>query len=179
VSIMGLDEEIVRLLCEEAAQGELLEPVNFNCPGQIVLSGTVPACQRAVELAPQRGALKAVRLEVAGAFHTDMMASAAESLRQALSVCRIAEPGSIRALANIDAQYYPNAAAIVDGLAKQLTSPILWAKCMQRLLADGVEQFYEIGPNRVLTGLLKRIDRKAKIVNLNTADSIKTLIEGA
>ncbi len=179
VSIMGLDEEKVRLLCREAAQGELLEPVNFNCPGQIVVSGTVPACQRAVELAPQHGALKAIRLEVAGAFHTSMMASAAEALRRALSACRIAEPGSIKTLANIDAQYYSSATAVVDGLARQLTSPILWARCMQRLLDEGVDRFYEIGPNRVLTGLMKRIDRKAKVVNLSTADSIKALMEGA
>ena len=179
VSIMGLDEEKVRSLCREAAQGELLEPVNFNCPGQIVVSGTVPACQRAVELAPQYGALKAIRLEVAGAFHTSMMASAAEALRRALSACRIAEPGNVKTLANIDAQYYPSAAAVVDGLARQLTSPILWARCMQRLIDEGVDRFYEIGPNRVLTGLMKRIDRKAKVVNLSTADSIKALIEGA
>jgi [acyl-carrier-protein] S-malonyltransferase len=179
VSIMGLEEDKVRLLCEEAAQGDLLEPVNFNCPGQIVVSGTVPACERVVELAPQHGALKAVRLEVAGAFHTDMMASAAEALRQALSACRIDEPGHVKTLANVDAEYYPNARAVVDGLARQLTSPILWAKCMQRLLAEGVDRFYEIGPNRVLTGLMKRIDRKTKVVNLSTADSIKALVEGA
>ncbi|HPC95961.1 MAG TPA: ACP S-malonyltransferase [Sedimentisphaerales bacterium] len=178
VSIMGLDEEKVRQLCREAANGELLEPVNFNCPGQIVVSGTIPACQRAVELAPQYGALKAIRLEVAGAFHTSMMAGAAEALRRALSACRITEPGSIKTLANIDAQYYSSAAAVVDGLARQLTSPILWAKCMQRLLSEGVDQFYEIGPGRVLTGLMKRIDRKAKVVNLSTADSIKALIKG-
>jgi [acyl-carrier-protein] S-malonyltransferase len=177
VSIMGLDEDKTRQLCEEAGKGDLLEPVNFNCPGQIVVSGTVGACERAVELAPQYGALKAIRLEVAGAFHTAMMDSAADALRQALSACRIAEPGEIKTIANLDAEYYLSAAAVVDGLAKQLTSPILWARCMQRLLADGVDQFYEIGPNRVLTGLMKRIDRKAKVVNLSTADSIKALMD--
>jgi [acyl-carrier-protein] S-malonyltransferase len=178
VSIMGLDEDKVRLLCKEAAQGDLLEPVNFNCPGQIVVSGTVAACERAVELAPQHGALKAIRLEVAGAFHTEMMAGAADALRQALSACRIADPGDIRTLANIDADYYSSAAAIAEGLARQLTSPILWARCMQRLLTEGVDQFFEIGPNRVLTGLMKRIDRKTKVANLSTADSIKSLVEG-
>ncbi len=179
VSIMGLDEDKVGLLCREAAQGDLLEPVNFNCPGQIVVSGTIGACERAIELAPQHGALKAIRLEVAGAFHTAMMAGAADALRQALSACQIGEPGRIKTPANVDAQYYPSAASIVDGLTRQLTSPILWARCMQRLLAEGVDQFYEIGPNRVLTGLMKRIDRKTKVVNLSTAGSIKALIEGA
>lgn len=176
VSIMGLEEDKVRLLCDEAAQGDLLEPVNFNCPGQIVVSGTIGACERVVELAPRHGALKAIRLEVAGAFHTAMMADAADALRRALSACRIAEPGEVKTPANINADYYDSAASIVEGLAKQLTSPILWARCMQRLLAEGVDQFYEIGPNRVLTGLMKRIDRKTKVVNLSTADSIRALI---
>ncbi|MDY0354777.1 MAG: ACP S-malonyltransferase [Sedimentisphaerales bacterium] len=178
VSVMGLDEEKVRVLCREAAQGDLLEPVNFNCPGQIVVSGTVPSCERVMELAPQHGALKAIRLEVAGAFHTAMMAGAADALRRALSACQIGEPGEIKTLANIDAEYYPSAASIVEGLARQLTSPILWARCMQRLLAEGVDGLYEIGPNRVLTGLMKRIDRKAKVVNLSTADSIEALLKG-
>jgi [acyl-carrier-protein] S-malonyltransferase len=107
-----------------------------------------------------------------------MMAGAADALRQALSACRIADPGDIRTLANIDADYYSSAAAIAEGLARQLTSPILWARCMQRLLTEGVDQFFEIGPNRVLTGLMKRIDRKTKVANLSTADSIKSLVEG-
>lgn len=179
VSIIGLDEDKVRRLCREAAQDDLLEPVNFNCPGQIVVSGTIPACERAVALAPQYGALKAIRLEVAGAFHTEMMAGAADALRQALSACHIAEPGDIKTPANIDAEYYPSAAAIADGLTKQLTSPILWSMCMQKLLSEGVDQFYEIGPNRVLTGLMKRIDRKTRVVNLSTADSIRTVLAGA
>lgn len=179
VSIMGLDEDKVRALCDEASQGDLLEPVNFNCPGQIVVSGTIPACERAAELASKYGALKAIRLEVAGAFHTEMMASAADALREALSACQIADPSDIKTLANISAEYYPSAEAIVDGLAKQLTSPILWARCMQRLLDEGVEQFYEIGPNRVLTGLMRRIDRKTKVVNVSTADSLKALLDGS
>ncbi len=177
VSLMGLDEDKVRRLCDEAAQGGLLEPVNFNCPGQIVVSGAVDACDRAVELAPKYGALKAIRLEVAGAFHTAMMDSAADALRKALSECQIAEPGDVKTIANINAEYYASPDAVVDGLARQLTSPILWARCMQRLLTDGVDRFYEIGPNRVLTGLMKRIDRKTKVVNLSTADSIRALTE--
>ncbi|MBN1360679.1 MAG: ACP S-malonyltransferase [Sedimentisphaerales bacterium] len=175
VSIMGLDEDKVRRLCQDAAEGELLEPVNFNCPGQIVISGTVGACERATQRAAGYGALKAVRLEVAGAFHTRMMSGAAEALREALSHCRIGEPNVPRTLANISADYYPTATAIADGLAKQLTSPILWQKCMERLLADGVEQFYEIGPGRVLTGLMKRIDRKARIVNVSNLEALKAL----
>jgi len=176
VSIIGLDERRVNELCAEAREGGLLEPVNFNCPGQIVLSGAKAPCRRAEHLAPKYGAIKAVHLAVAGAFHTEMMAPAAETLRKALADTRIAEPAAVKTIANTSAEYYKTAAEVKLGLAKQLTSPILWQKCMERLLADGVETFYEIGPGRVLTGLMKRISRKANVINLSTAESIKQLV---
>jgi len=175
VSIIGLDEEKVSQLCAEAGEGELLAAVNFNCPGQIVVSGGRAACGRAEKLAEKYGAVKAVRLEVAGAFHTQMMSSAAEALEQALSSCRISEPSEIKIVANINAEYYQSAKEIAEGLIKQLTHPIFWQKCMERLLADGVEKFYEIGPGRVLTGLMRRINRKIKVVNISSLQSIKEL----
>ena len=175
VSIIGLDEEKVRGLCAEAAGGELLAAVNFNCPGQIVVSGSKSACERAQNLAEKHGAIKAVRLEVAGAFHTEMMSSAAEALEEALADCEVAQPSQIRTIANITAEYYRTSEEIKEGLVKQLTCPILWQKCMERLLADGVEKFYEVGPGRVLTGLMKRINRKIKVVNLSTAQAIETI----
>jgi len=168
VSIIGLDEETARLLCEQAGQGDLLEPVNFNCPGQI---------RRAKELAIKAGAIKAVRLEVAGAFHTRMMSGAAESLAKALADSEITEPSQTRTIANIDAEYYETGEKIKEGLVKQLTCPILWQKCMEQLLDDGVEMFYEIGPGRVLTGLMRRINRKTKVINLSNSKAIKELME--
>ncbi len=116
-----------------------------------------------------------MKLEVAGAFHTQMMSSAAEALKQALSNCRISEPSEIKIIANINAEYYHSAKEIAEGLIKQLTHPILWQKCMERLLADGTEKFYEIGPGRVLTGLMRRISRKTKVVNASTLDAIKDI----
>jgi len=177
VSILGLDEDRVRQLCDEARGGELLEPVNFNCPGQIVVSGSLGACDRAERLAEKYGAIKAMRLEVAGAFHTPMMAGAAEALRQALLQARIADAAPVLTIASISGEYYRSAEGIVEGLSRQLTSPIRWQKCMERLLADGVEEFYEIGPGRVLTGLMKRISRKTKVTNVSDASSLKALIE--
>lgn len=175
VSILGLDEEKVCRLCEEAAEGQLLEPVNFNCPGQIVISGQTEACKRAAKLAEKYGAMKAVPLAVAGAFHTSLMDPAAAKLTQALDRCGIHNPKTAAVIANIDAQYYPSAAAIRQGLIRQLVQPILWQKCMEQLLADGVETFYEIGPGRVLTGLMKRIHRKTKVINVSSADAFSTL----
>jgi [acyl-carrier-protein] S-malonyltransferase len=176
VSIIGLDEATVRRLCEEAGEGDILEPVNFNCPGQIVISGDKKACRIAKELAIKCGAIKVVRLEVAGAFHTQMMSSAADALAEALAHCEIAEPAQTRTIANINAEYYPTSESIKEGLVKQLTCPILWQKCMERLLTDGVETFYEIGPGRVLTGLMRRIDRKIKVNNLSSLQAIRELL---
>jgi len=175
VSILGLDEEKIRHLCEQASKGQLLEPVNFNCPGQIVLSGQSEACHRALELAEKHGAMKAVPLAVAGAFHTSMMEPAAQELKETLKECPIQDPDQVQVIANVDAKYYKKASEIRHGLVQQLVRPILWQKCMERLIADGVEEFYEIGPGRVLTGLMKRIHRKAKITNISTADSLSAL----
>jgi [acyl-carrier-protein] S-malonyltransferase len=177
VSIIGIDEEKVQQLCIEAAQDEILQAVNFNCPGQIVVSGTKTACKRAAEMAEKFGAIKAIPLEVAGAFHTEMMAPAAEALSQALQNTKISKFSKIRTIANIDAEYYAIAEKIQQGLIKQLTCPILWQKCMECLLADGVEKFYEIGPGRVLTSLMKRINRKIKVVNVSSLDAVNDLIK--
>lgn len=177
VSIIGLDEEKVEQLCEEAGEGEVLTGVNYNCPGQIVVSGNKSACERAVTLAEKYGAMKAVPLSVAGAFHTEMMSGAALALKEALASCEIKNPDDVNIIANINAEYYKDSDEIKDGLAKQLTSPILWQKCMERFLSEGVEQFYEIGPGKILTGLMRRINKKIKVVNVSSLESIRKLLE--
>jgi len=176
VSIIGLDEEKVNQLCKEAGEGELLTPANFNCPGQIVISGTKTACKRAESLAAKYGAMKAIRLEVAGAFHTEMMAGVSDSLKELVQKSRISNPSGIKIIANVNADYYQNAEKIVESLTKQLTSPVLWQKCMERLLADKVEKFYEIGPGKVLTGLMKRISRKTEVINISSLEALNGLI---
>ena len=174
--LIGLDRQSVKELCREAGENELLVGVNFNCPGQIVISGTKTACSRAEELAAKYGAIKAVPLAVAGAFHTELMNSAREELGRALAEAYIGEPRDVNIIANVNAEYYRSAGQIVEGLKQQLTSPILWQRCMERLITDGVEEFYEIGPGRVLTGLMKRINRKAEVVNVSDVASLKQLL---
>jgi [acyl-carrier-protein] S-malonyltransferase len=174
--LIGLDDEKVQDLCREASEGEVLVAVNFNCPGQIVVSGTKSACARAEALAEKYGAVKAVPLAVAGAFHTEMMTSAGEELGQALTETQIAEPADINVIANINAEYYKSSEEIIEGLRMQLTHPILWQRCMEKLITDGIEIFYEIGPGKVLTGLMRRIDRKQKVVNVSDAASLKHLL---
>jgi len=175
VSIIGLEPQKVQALCDEARQDQILEPANFNCPGQIVISGESGACDRAAALAEKYGALKAVRLQVAGAFHTEMMSSAAEALRKVLEQSHIVAPRRMRVIANADVLYYDDAGMIRSGLMRQLVEPVFWQDCMEKLLADGVEMFYEIGPGRVLTGLMKRIKRKVKITSVNCLAAIEQL----
>jgi [acyl-carrier-protein] S-malonyltransferase len=176
VSIIGLEQQAVEKLCAEAAQGQLLSCANFNCPGQIVITGEIEACKRALNLAEKYGAMKAIELKVAGAFHSRMMAPAAEELKKALGQCKIANPADIVVIANVDAEYYKTKEQISQGLVKQLTGAVLWQKCMERLLADGVTKFYEIGPNKVLTGLMRRINRRTDIVNISYVAGMKELI---
>jgi [acyl-carrier-protein] S-malonyltransferase len=173
VSLIGLDSEKVLALCQEAAQGEPLQPANLNCPGQVVISGAKAACDRAEALASKYGAMKAIRLEVAGAFHTPMMAPAAATLDKALAACRMDDPSPIRVIANVTADYYPDAPSIRPGLVRQLTSAVLWQGCIERLLADGFDRFFEIGPGKVLTGLMRRIHRRANIVNISDLASVQ------
>ncbi len=175
VAIIGLDEEKTKALCAEAGQGELLEGVNFNCPGQIAISGTISACERATGLAEKYGAMKAVRLEVAGAFHTTMMSPAAEALGKALAQADIKDPVRPKVIANITADYYTSANQIRESLTNQLVQPIYWQKSVERLMADGVDTFYEIGPGKVLTGLMKRIHRRANTINVSSAAAINEL----
>lgn len=176
VSILGLDERKAGELCEAAAQGQVLSCANFNCPGQIVVSGEIDACRRAAEMAEGFGASRAVPLKVAGAFHSEIMAPAAEDFRQALDEAELAEP-KIPVLANVDAAPHGGPEDIRDKLLAQLVSPVRWQQSMEALLAGGVEQFYEIGPGRVLTGLLRRIRRRAKCACINSRETIETLAQ--
>ena len=161
-------------LVAKAADGDLLVPANFNCPGQIVLSGTKSACERAERLAAEFGAIKAVVLRVAGAFHSNMMSPAADALKDALAKTNISMP-AVKVIANISADYYSSAQEIREGLTNSLYSlfcgRIVWKNCS----LDGVETFYEIGPGRVLTGLMRKIDRRANIINISGAESLKEL----
>jgi [acyl-carrier-protein] S-malonyltransferase len=178
VSIIGLEQPAVEKLCVEAAEGQLLNCANFNCPGQIVITGDADACKRALALAEKYGAMKAIELKVAGAFHSAMMAPAAEELKKAIGQSKINDPKDISVIANVNAEYYQNKEQISEGLVKQLTGAVLWQKCMERLLADGVTKFYEIGPNKVLTGLMRRINRKANVVNISSVAGLNELSGG-
>jgi len=160
VSILGMDLKAIEDLCAECRKdGEVLQIANHLCPGNIVVSGHKAACERIAELAPQRGAMKAIPLAVAGAFHTPLMQSALDKLKAALAGATLSKP-RIPVVSNVDAQSHDNPEQIRELLVQQVCSPVLWEASQRSLLTQGFDTFWEVGPGRVLRGLLKRIDRK-------------------
>jgi [acyl-carrier-protein] S-malonyltransferase len=159
VSVLGLEREHLESLCREYAQGEVLQVANLLCPGNIVVSGTKGACQRIAEAATAAGAMKTIPLAVAGAFHTPLMQPAVDRLAAALDRVSLHKP-RIPVVSNVDGKPHEDPDEIRDLLVQQVVKPVLWEDSVRWLLAQGVNQVYEVGPGRVLRGLMKRIDRK-------------------
>jgi len=176
VSILGIDEARATELCRAAGGGEILTCANFNCPGQIVLSGQAAACERAAELAGQFGATGAVPLKVAGAFHSDLMAPAAEAFAAVLDEVNFQMP-NVTVIANVDGAAYTGKDQIKDKLLAQLVCPVRWQQSMEHMLGAGADEFYEIGPGRVLAGLARRIDRKATVTCVNSLEAVEKLAQ--
>lgn len=164
VALIGADAQQAESVCVQAGQGEVLVPANFNAPGQVVLSGEMGAIDRAVTAAEGLG-LKASKLAVAGAFHSPIMAPAAERLGEALSAVEISEP-ICPVLSNVTGEPHDgsDADSIREGLIRQLTAPVQWVRCCEHLLGLGSGRFHELAPGRVLSGLMRRIDRPTKVV---------------
>lgn len=173
VSIMGLEPAKIEELCSIAAKEGVIQPANFNCPGQVVVSGAKAACERIVGLVEEAGG-RAIPLKVAGAFHSPFMQSAAEGLSQMLAQTRFENP-RMPVIANVNCEPHHNCDTIRVWLKDQLTQPVRWQASMERLLREGIEQFVEIGPGRVLSGLLKKIARKTPITNISTAADVSQL----
>ncbi|HPD31503.1 MAG TPA: ACP S-malonyltransferase [Phycisphaerae bacterium] len=167
VSAMGLDPDQVEAICRQASDAGVIQPANFNSPGQIVLSGAKAACEKAALLIEQAGG-RAVPLKVAGAFHSPLMKPAADGLAEMLAVTPFETP-RVPVIANVNCQPHGDPDTIRRRLTEQLTQPVRWQESMQKLLAEGVQQFIEIGPGRVLTGLMKKISRRTPIINVSTA----------
>lgn len=156
-AILGLDDAAVRAACAEAAAGEVVEAVNFNSPGQVVIAGNKAAVERAMALAKEEGAKRALPLPVSVPSHSSLMQSAADRLLAHLQGVAIAAP-SIPVLHNTDVRSHADAAAIRAALAKQLHTPVRWVETIQALKTAGIGRVIECGPGKVLTGLGKRID---------------------
>lgn len=159
VSVLGLDQPAVEALCDRARGGDILQVANLLCPGNIAVSGSNAACERLAEMAEPAGAMKAVPLAVAGAFHTPIMQPAVDRLADALADVPMRRP-TIPVVSNVDALPHDNPDEIRQLLIRQVVEPVLWETSMRYLLEQGFDQFYEVGPGRVLRGLMRRIDRK-------------------
>ncbi|MCG3137662.1 MAG: Malonyl CoA-acyl carrier protein transacylase [Phycisphaerae bacterium] len=172
VSIMGLDGAAVERLCTQVAEGQVLQAANFNCPGQIVISGHKEACARAVALIEQ-GSGKAVPLKVAGAFHSALMKPAAEKLQVELARTPF-QPPRWPVLSNVHGQLHTSPDETRELLYRQVFSPVRWQPCVERLIADGVSQFVEVGPGRSLAGMIRKIDRQKNVTNINSLDTLRS-----
>ncbi len=177
VAIVGLDEAKANELCQAAAQGEVLSCANFNCPGQIVISGQIEACKRAEAMAKDFGASGATALKVAGAFHSAIMKPAAEGLAAALALVEF-RPARAPVISNVTAQPHGSSDEIKKLLVEQLTAPVRWQQSCEYLKAQGVAEALEIGPNKVLMGLMRRIDRAVKVTPINSKDALEKLSQG-
>lgn len=155
-AIIGLDDDNIRAACAEAAQGEVVEAVNFNTPGQVVIAGTAAAVERAGEACKARGAKRALPLPVSVPSHCALMKPAAEKLAAALAGIEIKTP-AIPVLHNADVAAYSDPAQIKDALVRQLYSPVRWVETVQKFAADGITLVAECGPGKVLAGMTKRI----------------------
>jgi [acyl-carrier-protein] S-malonyltransferase len=180
-ALLGLDTTAVSEICEEAAQGEVLTPANFNCPGQIVISGHTGAVTRAIDVARERGAKRAVLLPVSAPFHSPLMKPAGERLKEVLGGIAVRDL-HVPVVANVNA--LPNTARdrIVKLLIQQVSAPVRWEESMRLMLSRAISRFVEVGPGKVLLGLMKRIDGAARLANVENAESLdnaKSVVEGA
>ena len=174
-AILGLDDDQVRAACQAAADGEIVSPVNFNSPGQVVIAGHKAAVERATEVAKEAGARRALLLSVSVPSHCDLMRPAADSLSHVLAETTV-QPGSIPVISNVDVLAYENADGIRDGLTRQLYSPVRWSETVQHLASQDVTTLVEAGPGKVLTGLARRIDRSLAAACIDTPQSLQSII---
>ena len=158
-AVLGLDDKIVEEVCD-AVDGVVVA-ANYNCPGQLVISGEVSAIETACELLKEKGARRALVLPVGGAFHSPMMEPAREELAAAIKATKFNEP-TCRVYQNVPAKAITTALEIKENLIKQLTAPVKWTQSIQSMIADGGTQFIEVGPGKVLQGLMRKIDRSVE-----------------
>jgi [acyl-carrier-protein] S-malonyltransferase len=164
VAILGADEAVVRDICEKAAGGEVLVPANFNAPGQIVISGSKGACERALGVAEAAG-VKATALKVAGAFHSPLMQSGADKMRDELAKVKFDLPAKT-VYSNVTAKPHGDSVSIKKLLVEQIVSPVRWEQTVQTLVAGGEARFIELQPGRTLAGLAKRINRRLPVESI-------------
>jgi len=171
-AILGLDDDAIAKACEDAAQGDVVSPVNYNCPGQVVIAGEKAAVERGIEACKAAGAKRAVPLPVSVPSHCALMKPAAEQLAQALAGVELQLP-RIPVVQNVAASVAADLDSLRSNLVAQLYSPVLWTASVQKMAAEGIETLVECGPGKVLTGLNKKIDRALNGISISDAAGLE------
>lgn len=175
-AIVGLSIEKVNEICEELNTIGIVQPANFNSPGQIVISGEVHAVKKALELAKQNGAKLAKELVVSGAFHSPLMNYAYENINNELEKINISDL-KFDVYSNVTGDKFKDKDEIKQLLIKQIISPVKWQQIIEKMIEDGITKFIEVGAGKVLTGLIKRINSNVQVLNAGTVEEIKFLLE--
>ena len=176
-AILGLTPELVQQACDEAAEGQVVSPANINAPGQVVIAGATAAVKRASERAKALGAKRAIPLPVSAPFHCAMMKPAEERLAPELRALSVRDP-RVPVVANVDAEPKRDAAAAIEALVRQVSAPVQWESVVRRLASEGVTTYVEVGPGRVLSGLVQKIHADARVFNFGASGDLAP-IEGA
>lgn len=175
-AILGLDVETVAAGCDEAAQGQVCSPANINSPSQVVIAGNSEAVDRACEILKEKGAKRAIRLNVSAPFHCALMMPAQERLAEDVAGLEYSD-FTFPILHNVDAAENNAAAPVCEKLTQQVSSPVQWLQTIENMGSDGVEKFIEIGPGKVLTGLVRQINREVVYSNIENSESLRNTIE--
>lgn len=173
-AMLGIEKDILEEICMDAAQGDVVSPANFNSPGQIVIAGTLSAVMRAMEIARDRGFKKSMLLPVSAPFHCALMKPAAECLAQVLDNIIYGDM-LFPVVSNVEATPNSEKGRVRDLLVSQVCAPVLWEQSVSTMVANGVTRFVEIGPGKVLSGLVKRIIREVTTANVEDLASLKSL----
>src|SRR5499427_5230227 len=175
-AILGMEVEKVALVCQDAAEGEVCSAANINSPEQVVISGNTAAVERATKLADERGAKRAKMLPVSAPFHCSLMKPAQDRLAADLNALALSDP-KVPVVCNVDAALITDAARSRDALIRQVTGSVRWEQSMHLLIAQGVQTFVEVGPGKVLCGLMRQIDRSKTCVNVGDEASLQKKLE--
>lgn len=175
-AILGLALEKLQEVCNQAAQGEIVTPANINSPTQMVISGHASAVGRAADLAKARGALRTIMLPVSAPFHCALMQPAQERLEKDLQSLEFHDP-RVPVINNVEGAKMTDAAAARDALIRQVTGAVEWVKVIEKLIGEGTEIFVEVGPGKVLTGLLRQIDRSRPCLNVDDERSLRKTLQ--
>jgi [acyl-carrier-protein] S-malonyltransferase len=174
-AILGIDRESVFKACSMAKDQGVVEPANFNCPGQIVISGHIKAVEKASAVALEMGAKRAVPLAVSAPFHCSLLIPAGEKLREEFEKVRI-NPMRVPVLANITGDVVESEEFVKESLINQVSRCVMWEDCVRTMISKGVDTFVEIGPGKVLSGFIKKIDKNVTVLNVEDMDSLKAAI---